>query len=77
MSRCHFATESLTIIGAHNALTIPPQALKRRCLMPDGHTGLHLMQRHDQTFVTCLTELFYEEVSVEVANQYLFGREGG
>ena len=77
MHRCLHATERQEIIGAFNVLTMSTDALTRRCLLKAGHAGPHLVQRQDQTFVIWVTELCGQEVSVEVANQYLFEREGG
>lgn len=73
MHRCDHATERLEIVGAYNVLTMSPDTLKRRCLMKSGHLGPHLVQRQDQVFIIWSTELCGKEVSMEIANEYLFG----
>lgn len=72
MSRCTKVTDSMAIVGAVHVLTIPKEALSRRCLRRENHEGSHLIQRHDQTFILWSIDLCGEEISPDEAMKYLF-----
>lgn len=76
MRRCVHETERLEIVGAYNVLTIPALAVNRRCLRRNGHEGPHVIQRHDLSFVLWVTDMCGQEISGEIASQYIFGDEG-